>query len=388
MIFVFFSVAMLFTSNSTSINLSSKFGNASYIVDDAEGAGRLSIVPITIAPPIDFIRAQSIPTEINNWHFKDMDLLGVQEFLSKSGLDPVIMRELLDKATFDQDRSQTVLPVTKELLLDLPGDVRQKIYLKLTDNHDNNMQLGAFRFCGRDIDEWFSGGDVTSEVKALVAKYLYRDGCYMFFADLPLILDKIQMDTLPKLLHILFRQSTYLVKLNISPNSNVDHLVNYWSLGGRAKDVGSLLESMMRIDGGEKIDIVHLLPPFARRRLYTYPQPGTERLGVGHRDCHWTAYNFFNIDPDDRFADPAVVGASLRNDYFEVQKPIYGDLVTYSRSNGVIFHSANYIAAGLVYTKTGSKAVWPWLITKIDDMAHFYPKDAPVLIRYFRRLPN
>lgn len=355
-----------------------------YNLDD-ENAGRLTIVPITIAPPIDFIRAQSLPSEINDWHFRDMDILGVQAFLLKAGLAPNLVQELLDKSSYDSERSETVVPVTKDLLLNLSHESRQQIYIKLTDNHANKMQLGAFRYCGRDVDDWFSGGEVTDDVKAMVARYLYRDGCYMFFADLPLILDKISMQMLPKLLQVLFRQSTYLVKLNISPTSNVDKLVEYWSLGGRAKDVRSLLESMMRISGGEKIDVVHLLPPFARRRLYTYPQPGTEAIGGGHRDCHWTAYNFFNIDPDDRFADPNVVATTLRNEFVEVAKPMYGDLVTYARSNGVIFHSANYIAAGLVYTKTGSKAIWPWLITKIDDMAHFYPKDAPVSVRYFRR---
>ena len=376
--------AMFFSSDKMKFNLSAAQSEIAFTLDDLDGAGRLTLVPITIAPPLDFIRAQSVLTEINDWHFKELDPLGVQRFLLDAGLEPSTVTLLVDRATFNSEVSETVVPVNKDLLWGLKPDVRQRIYIKLTDDHKNPMQLSAYRYCGKSLDDWFNGADVSEELKNLISKFIYRDGCYMFFADLPLILDRISMAALPKLLHALYRQSTYLVKLNIFPEVNVDGLVNYWGYGGRAKDVRSILESMMRIKGGEKIDIVHVLPPSARRRLYTFPPPGTEVVGAGHRDCHWTAYNFFNLDPDDRFADPAIIAATLRSDYVEVDKPRYGDLVTYSRPNGVIFHTANYIASGLVYTKTGSKATWPWLIAKVDDMAHFYPKTTPILLRYFR----
>jgi hypothetical protein len=208
----------------------------------------------------------------------------------------------------------------------------------------------------------------------------------MFFADMPLIAGSLSQDELSGLLKALFRQSTYLVKLKISEDTNIEKINDYWGRGGRAKDVLPILESLQHLEGPQTIDVVHFLPPLPRRRLYTFPRPwAPPPQGGGFRDCHWTSFNFFNPDPDDRFAQPDFVAKTLDNDYEEVVgEPVLGDIVTFGRHDGTIFHTANYIADGLLYSKNGSKSTWPWFFVKLESMIDFYPKTQPVIIKYFR----
>src|SRR5690606_10465098 len=105
-----------------------------------------------------------------------------------------------------------------------------------------------------------------------------------------------------KLAKTLLRQPTMLVRLSVGDSAQVPGLVEYWGRGGRATDVRPLLESVAGASQGGEIDVVHLLPAFARNRLYRYP-----RLTAGDLEkpalanCLWTALNFFRPEPDDRF---------------------------------------------------------------------------------------
>ncbi len=349
--------------------------------------GDLTIVPITIAPPDDFINPQRVLTTVNPWYFKNMSRADVEQFLVESSLSATEASALLDHSTAEPTINGTVVQVTSETLKNLNPIAREKIYLSLMDVPENVQQFNAYRYCGQSLDDWLDTATVSAKAQQMVKKYIYRHGCFMFFADMPVLLPEIAPSEVAGLLKTLYRQSTYLMKLRVSPFSDIESLNEYWGRGGTAKDVRPILESVQQIKNGELVDIVHFLPPFARRRLYTFPRPesGAESKGSDRRDCHWTAYNFFNVDPDDKFTDPAIVAKTLDNDYEKVTgQPILGDLVVFARQNGVIFHSANYVAAGMLYTKNGSKSTWPWMLVKMEDMMNFYPKKDPITVQYFR----
>jgi hypothetical protein len=90
-------------------------------------------------------------------------------------------------------------------------------------------------------------------------------------------------------------RNNFAVKLE--EGTDVEPLVRYWA-NGTGKGY-----SAARIPGPNarwrKPDISHLLTPFARYRLYTYPF-SENPLENGH-DCFWSSMNFFNAEPDDRF---------------------------------------------------------------------------------------
>ena len=57
---------------------------------------------------------------------------------------------------------------------------------------------------------------------------------------------------------------------------------------------------------GCKINVVYLLPDFARDHLYRHPFAAPDDKGV-KQDCFWSAFNFFNDPPDNRFNDMGYV---------------------------------------------------------------------------------
>src|SRR5690606_38074055 len=113
-----------------------------------------------------------------------------------------------------------------------------------------------------------------------------------------------------RLLKTLARKSTLMLKLRITPDTDIEALERYWSFPG-SKDIVPLLTSLKQRGTSTTLDIVHLLPRFARARLYSYPSPD-EPGSMSYMDCHWTVLNFFNQEPDPRYQDIEEVGLAFR----------------------------------------------------------------------------
>ena len=91
-----------------------------------------------------------------------------------------------------------------------------------------------------------------------------------------------------------------MVQLKITPETDIASLVSYWAAREElAKDIKPLLESVARVPSGFNIDIAHLLPRFARKRIYIYPNADGDQ-GEMVYDCHWNSMNFWNDPPDIR----------------------------------------------------------------------------------------
>src|SRR5262249_14860838 len=134
-----------------------------------------------------------------------------------------------------------------------------------------------------------------------------------------------------------------------------------------------------------ELDIAHLLPPFPRKRIYTYPSPSDPY--VKRRDCVWTAMNFLNDKPDNRFMDPELATKVLDAEYDPVMSPHFGDVVVLADEQNVPIHLANYIADDLVYTKNGAADGQPWMLMKLEALRDLYSavRSMPVRIVFMRR---
>jgi hypothetical protein len=186
----------------------------------------------------------------------------------------------------------------------------------------------------------------------------------------------------------LARRNTLLAKVRINEQTDVEKLVAYWGFDGRAKDLRPLIESLRRVPGGATLDVAHLLPPFARRRMYTYPVP-TNDPRAGRRDGLWTALNFFNETPDDRFADPQVAINAISANYYPISGGAQlGDLMVLLTRTDQLIHCATYVADDVVFTKNGPAYLQPWMFQRLGDMVEyhsaFYPPNEPLRVRIFR----
>jgi len=268
--------------------------------------------------------------------------------------------------------------------------MRAQIYHTLARSDLNVDQMQAFRYPGSSPEEWFGPSLISPHTRALIEPLIYRDGDYMLLADIELVRKQIgSEDELRRLGKALFRQPTVIARLSAGPESDLDALVEYWGRGGRRTEIRPLIESIAGSGADQSIDVIHLLPAFAREHLYTYPKLSTADLNrPAVVNCLWTALNFFRQKPDDRFLDSDFALETLKEDYFIVEADFeLGDIVAFLDEEGNLYHAAVYIADNLLFSKNGTSAMSPWTIMSLDGIKNYYRGHAenPRLIVHRRK---
>ncbi|HTI97879.1 MAG TPA: hypothetical protein VL527_03170 [Dongiaceae bacterium] len=338
---------------------------------------------INIEPPDDFIPPSDNVFPTTTWFFEGYDTRKLADFLGSCDLTPAQRTVVLNPANWLQDTNGLVVVPGVRTVLDLSPAARTKIYAVLAQNERNDFQCWPYTYRNGGFDDWFRNSGVSAPTTELVHRLVYPRGNALCFSDLPEVFTVVtNLPERHRLMKTLSRNASFLMKLQISTNTDVAKLVNYWAQDGRAKDIQPLLESLAEVPGGASLDIMHLLPPFARKRLNAYPVPPTDP-NQPSPDCYWTALNFFNEPPDDRYYDDAIWRKELDTNYTIVDKPTYGDLVFLVHPDGVPVHCAVYLADNVVFTKNGYSFRQPWILMKLDDMLARYPATEPIKPVYF-----
>lgn len=352
--------------------------------------GHLTITPIVVSPPLEYVAADwGRPEEPYRWYFPGTSTDVLHAFLSSTGLTADQVARLESTVRPENRIRGLTLQPDLDLLRSLDPQVRSRLYLQLAKSQLNGDQGNSFRFFGTSTDAWLEGTSISPETRQLIEPLIYRDGNIMHFADAEIVRSRITDTTeRQRLAKALLRQSTMLVRLSVDETSEIPQLAQYWGRGGRATDVRPLLESVAGTDASGDIDIVHLLPSFARNRLYRYPRITTGDLNKpALANCLWTALNFFRQEPDDRFLDVNTALTALRQDYHIVESAFQlGDIIALLDAEGDLFHVVVYLADDLVFTKNGVSPVSPWTIMPLDRVKDYYRtnSDNPRLI-YHRR---
>jgi hypothetical protein len=340
--------------------------------------GRLVLTPIVIAPPLEYVSRNWGPSGPTLWHIPVANPGEVAPFLSATGFAADDIARLQATARRHSGTGGMVLAPEPDLVRRLAPEVRARLYLRIVRSRLNVDQQTAFRFHGSSLETWL-GPLVSARTRELVAPYVYRQGDFMYFADIESVRTQIEdPEELQRLAKVLYRQSTMLVELRLDRQTEVGALAEYWGRGGRRTDVRPLLESMAESGPDRTIDISHLLPSLARDHLYRYP-----RITVADHEkpllanCLWTALNFFSTTPDERLLDVQVALARLKSDYYLVQDGFQlGDVVAFADREGNLFHVAVYIADGLVFGKNGITPMAPWSILPIERIKGHYVEDS------------
>jgi hypothetical protein len=337
--------------------------------------GRLTVTPIVVSPPLEYVSVEWGSIAAPEWRFPETSLELLDAFLSSSGLTRDEVDRLRSAARPDPRIRGLVVAPDPALVRGLSAEIRARIYLQLAKVTLNFDQAHSFRFLAPSSDAWLGGSLIAPETRQLVEPLIYRDGEYLHFADLDLLRSVVgDVEELRRLAKTLLRQSTVLVRLSIGDASEIGSLAEYWGRGGRRTDIRPLLESIVAGGPERSIDVVHLLPSFARDHLYRYP-----KLSAADFDkpvianCLWTALNFFNPDPDDRFLEVPVALKRLKEDYYVVEHGFQlGDIVAFLDAEGDLYHVAVYLADDLVFSKNGTSPMAPWTIMTIDRLKGYY----------------
>jgi len=347
--------------------------------------GVLEYSTIMIEPPEAVIPVGDSIAQPPLWTFKGYSDNALQALWQEAGLSPAQQRSLNDPAARRNDASAIVIKPRPEDVLGLSPTARGKIYSALAEFPENPAQRDPFRFRADSINDWFELSELPPETIALTQRLLYQNGSLMFFSDQDIVLPLIGTTAeRVRFLKAVSRKSALLLQLRVEPGADAAALARYWGRGRRAKDLEPLLASLTRRPLGGSLDVVHLLPRFARSLLYTFPLPSDNPIDQS-LDCHWTSFNFYQEEPDERFSDIAFVKQTLASNYYPVAgEPQLGDIILLLQPGGVVVHSCVFVADDIVFTKNGPGYSVPWLLARLGSVTEFYGRGHELEIRRYR----
>ena len=320
------------------------------------------------------------------WIFENYSSRQLAELLDSCFLNDHQKAFVLDTNHWEALTNGFAISPPDELIRGLSKETRQCLYPALARSSPANyVQNYPFRFPPTDFDERIAESGLPAKKIELIRSLTYTNSGFLCLCvDEPLqglfTTNEFQM-----LVKTLYSIPSVCARLWVMPDSNIEALVKYWGRGGRAKAIRPLLESLARIPEGGSINISYFLPPFARLRLYTFPDPATDPM-VAKEDCFFTALNFFNEQPDRQYLDNNNTRRALQTDYHPVKgNPMFGDLVTLLDPAGNAIHACVYLADDVVFTKNGANYLQPWVLIRIPDMMAYFPSEKSIYMTIFRR---
>jgi len=350
--------------------------------------GDLECQPIIIEVPDEYLSVHIHEAAIDRWFFKGYSAENLTRLLNGAVLSAPEKGDLLNAKKWEVSTNGIYINPSQETILSLTPAAREKIYTVLSQFLENPPQEQAYHWHGGFAESIFNDTTLSQQTRSLIKKLSFAHGKLVMFADLPTVLRLLPAEAEKvRLEKALSRVPTLLIKLVVTPESDIPALIKYWGIVGNAKDVQPVLEAAAKLPGGTKISIRNLLPPLPTARLYTYPFPIE---GVQY-DCHWTSFNFFTETPNPPTNDGNFWKQKLDTEYYPVNPgdPRYGDLVMLVKKSGMILHSCVFIADNIVYTKNGAFPTAPWVLMTIPEVVDAYTAEIPetdsIKLSYYRR---
>ena len=337
--------------------------------------GDLECQRTVIEIPDEFLSTRLHEADVPRWFFKGYSVPSLTTLLSGAGLSADEKRELLDTSKWETSASGIALKPSQQTVLSLSSEARKNIYTVLAQFEENPAQEQAFHWPADSADTAFDGAEISDQTKALVKRLRFRRGKLVMFADLSTVLRALPNEAEKRRLEkALSRRPTLLMRLNVTPHSDIDSLAEYWARAGFGKDIRPILEAAAKIPEGTKLSILNLLPPWPTARLYSFPFPS---MGAQY-DCLWTSFNFFKETPDAPTNDGSYWKRKLDAEYYPVSSdPRYGDMIMLVKPDGTIIHACTFIADDVVYTKNGASATVPWALMTIPNLLEAYASELP-----------
>lgn len=333
--------------------------------------GRLRYTRMVIEPPREFFRGHVRFDSDSRWFFPGMSPADIEAFLETVPLSAE-QRRTISKAPREPADDGIWVDPPEELVLALEPAARARIYALLARSV-RNAQRSPIAVRVPLLEERIAKSGLAPEITGLFRRLLYGEGRWRFFSDLPLLAARLpDPEDQERLAGMLSASQTFLVSLRIDEDSDVDTLVDYWRVGPRSRDVEPIITSLSRYPGGYELDISHFLPPFARRRLFTFEEMGLEE-DPGH-DCYWSAINFFHEIPDARVFEAGSFKEELERAYVAVAEEDLrlGDVVAYFDDRDLPVHASSFIADRIVFTKNGRNALHPFMFMRMDSLFELY----------------
>lgn len=335
--------------------------------------GEVEYFTAVLVAPLDLLKMTQPTSYRTVWIFEQRTEESVERLIKELDLPSQMEAQLLDRTGWKVERRGVVLTVPREVVRELPTEPRRKVYDELAKYSVNRYHVEPELVFGKTVRDWLEDFHFSEPVLNFISAAVYRRGEFQVFADTPEALALCGSDAERLRLRSAFSRTPTLMAKLILNSGTAEELAKFWGTGPRRKSTMPLIESLMRVKGLNRIDILHLLPAHVRKILFTFPNPQETQSGY-LPDCHWTSLNFFNSDPLESLCDPNQATAYVL-EHFEVVDPPYhlGDVIFFTdKETGSAYHSCAYVADDIVFTKNGRSPLQPWILMKLGDVKSLY----------------
>lgn len=323
------------------------------------------------------------PLQSSRWVFEKFSEEQLSGLFSGCELTPSQKEYLLDRKHWQVTAAGIAVQVTPDIILGLDPASRNKIYGVLAQSRANPAHAMPFRFSADLFDGLIASSELSGAELQQVKSLTWSNEGAICFSDLDMLKGRLPASQFKNLIETIYSVPALLMRVRITPDTDPKGMLKYWGKGGRAAKIKPLVESIAKHKANERLSIGYFLPPFARVRLNTFPDPATDPMAI-RQDCFWSAMNFFNEAPDPQFYDQQNTIRALRDEfYITKEQPVFGDRIMLTDKNDMALHMCVYIADGVVFTKNGADYKAPWVLMKLTDMLALYPsKEALRLVTY------
>lgn len=357
-----------------------------------EPGSSLILTSTFLVPPDALVRLQPVPSSSPRWTFEGYSSDRLAAFLNSVELTDGARGEIGDPGKWLETETGVRIFPSHATIRSLTPETRAKIYSVLAETELNPFHHQPFLF-GADVRHWFRDSMLPQEVIDDIDRLSYAKGRVRAFSDLPTILAAAPGGGRDgQLVSAIHGDPTWTISVRWPDEANWEHWLGYWTAGGLNLDHAPFLEALSRNRVVTGVDLLHLLPPNARKRLNSYPSLSAGIEGT-FPDSFSTALRFFQTTTPDTAIDVDKAVVLLERGYDRVEPPYrFGDVLLY-RVDGETRprHADVHIFEDLVYTKLSRNLMSPWVIMKIGDVTPFFePVDGQQLLTegWRRRLPG
>lgn len=337
--------------------------------------GNLEYYDTYLEAPDALLELLSLPSEQTVWNFQDLSRSEILALFESSGFTHQQISQLSEPARWSVQGQQTRIFPAPETVESLAPDARAQLYRVLAQWPDNPFHREPMVFDRLDLFQVLDRSGLPEELIQQIGRLVYQDGSITLFSDFPLLLRHLTHPRFERrLLRILTRTRTLLIRLHISKGENLNRLANYWSAGDRHHQAVPLLRSIAATEGVERLDIAHLLPANPRSQLYTYPSLANVFVEGRAPDSLWTAVNFFTNQPLPIYLDSPGAIDQIKKRFTATRPPFaFGDLILISSPETHLpCHACVYVAEDIVYTKHKAGFFSPWIFARMSDVISYH----------------
>jgi hypothetical protein len=339
--------------------------------------GRLHHSPFFLEAPAHLLQRFPLPNPKPRWFVNAGEAGPVMDRLSRSGLPQDIVHAINQPSNRAMMGDQLVLFPPVEGLVKLTGEIRAAVYRELSRFALNVDMVGPVLIPKDEFETWFEGTSLRPELRDLIKQMSYKRGEAIAFSDTSVLIGAASGESEAReVVSILSRTRALVLKLSLDQNSKIKDIADYWSTGEvrRTKpNYAPFLKALLGANASDKLDVVHLLPPLARKLLYTYPDLSSVADGE-MPDCHWSSLNFFKYQEEPFFLDSRLASSAILERFQPVKSPYrFGDILIFlDQTAGNAYHSCVYIADDVVFTKNGRNILSPWVLQSLAHVKMTY----------------